>query len=171
MAGLDARVQRHLTPLVGLRLAIARLAADMRVLHFGEVRAGAGGTVGDIALHIQCPWRIEGPKGVVTGRSDLWTPSPAARTKPDFDWDKWTYDDGNLQDEKIARLLGGYDPITRSHVNLTGKLKVLAVLAERLGGASISLSGGFQLVIWPAGASGEHWRIFRPEARRHFVVE
>ncbi len=55
----------------------------MRVLHFGRIRKIEKGTVSEYALHIQCPWRIEGPEGIVTGRSDLWEP---AEDSPDIDW-------------------------------------------------------------------------------------
>src|SRR5215470_17765318 len=60
--------------LIGLRLAIVRRAADMLVLHFGDVRAhpSGEGTIGAYALHVQCPWRLDGPSGTVTGRDDLW---------------------------------------------------------------------------------------------------
>jgi hypothetical protein len=60
--------------LVGLRLSIVRRAADMLVLHFGTIRphSSGEGTVADCALHVQCPWRLDSPKGTVTGRDDLW---------------------------------------------------------------------------------------------------
>ncbi len=60
---------RRLEELIGLNLSIARRAADMRVLHFGEITVDDDerGSTGEIALHIQCPWRIEGPDGIVTG--------------------------------------------------------------------------------------------------------
>jgi hypothetical protein len=40
--------------LIGLRLSIVRRAADMLVLHFGDIRphSSGEGTVGDYALHI-----------------------------------------------------------------------------------------------------------------------
>ncbi len=59
-------VFKALEPLVGLPLSIARSAADMRVFHFGKVRPAANGkgTVGEYALHIQCPWRLVGKEGL-----------------------------------------------------------------------------------------------------------
>ena len=73
--------------LVGLRLSIVRRAADMLVLHFGTIRphSSGEGTVADCALHVQCPWRLDSPKGTVTGRDDLWEyagPGGALRTGP-----------------------------------------------------------------------------------------
>ena len=82
----------------------------MRIFHFGQIKTVKDGTIGEYALHVQCPWRIEGPQGIVTGRSDLWEPTEA---DADFDWDSWDYEkDGNLQDKLIGSLLGEYDPQT-----------------------------------------------------------
>jgi hypothetical protein len=68
----DARVQRELERLLGLELSGTHRGADLRVLKFGPLRPAGRGTVGDLALHVQCPWRIDGSDGVVTGRGDLW---------------------------------------------------------------------------------------------------
>ncbi len=87
--------------LVGLRLSIVRSAADMLVLHFGTIRphSSGEGTVADCALHVQCPWRLDSPKG--TGERP-----------PD-----WSYEDGlSLQDKKFAELFVR-DESTRSWVN------------------------------------------------------
>src|ERR1017187_10233832 len=83
--------------LIGLRLSIVRRAADMLGLHFGDVRphpSGEGNT-GAFILHIQGPWRIDGPAGTVTGRGDLWEyAGPGQRPE------NWSYDDGaSLQDQ------------------------------------------------------------------------
>ncbi len=141
----------------------------MRVFHFGQIRKGEGGTVGEYALHVQCPWRLEGPDGIVTGRQDLWEP---AEDSPDIDWETWDYEENeNLQDKLIGELLEGYDPETRSFVNKTDRLIVEAVQGDAFGGATISLSGGFRLVLFPAGGRGEDWRIFCPGIDEpHFVV-
>ena len=89
---LNAEIERQLGALVGLPLAAARRAADMRNFQFGVMRTVKGGSVGDFALHIQCPWQIEGPDGIVTGRADLWDPALALEPdSPDFDWDAWEY--------------------------------------------------------------------------------
>jgi len=125
--------------------------------------------VGDYALHIQCPWRIQGPEGIVTGRSDLWA---AAKAGDDMDWDTWHYDKNeNLQDRRIGEWLGGRDPLTGSFVNETGSLVVEAVRADVYGGAVIQLSGGYELVLFPGGSTGEDWRLFRPGSDEpHFVI-
>jgi hypothetical protein len=169
MGSVAHEILKHLQPLLGLKLSIARLAADLRNFHFGEVRSVSGGRVGEYALHIQCPWRIEGPGGIITGRLDLWEP---AKEDEDVDWDRWSYHQNeNLQDARIAVLLGGYDPETKSHINLTDLLVVKEVAADDCGGATITLSGGYRLVLFPAGTRGEDWRIFRPRVEEpHFVI-
>lgn len=168
---VDEQVLTHLRPLVGLKLAVARRAADLRNFQFGHMRAVDGGTLGEWALHVQCPWRIEGPDGnIVTGRSDLW--EPRAEVGEGFDWKAWDYEkDGNLQDERILALLGGSDEATRSAVNVTDMLVVEGVRANACGGATLLLSGGYTLTMYPAGARGEDWRIFRPGTDGpHFVI-
>jgi hypothetical protein len=67
--------------LIGLRLSIVRRAADMLVLHFGNIRAHSSGkgTVGDYALHVQCPWRLDGP---LIGSSSRLIPAPESETSP-----------------------------------------------------------------------------------------
>jgi len=159
----------QLKPLVGLKLSIARRAADMRIFHFGPIQAVENGTVGDYALHIQCPWRIEGPQGIVTGRWDLWE---FAEDTGDIHWDTWDYANGEtLQDRLVGILLGGYDYKTRSSINESDRLVVEAVSGDIYGDAIIVLSGGYRLVLFPTGTRGEDWRIFRPETNEpHFVI-
>ena len=163
-------VLRQLKQLVGRRLSIARRAADLRGFHFGPVteNSSRNQSHGEFALHIQCPWRLEGPDGIVTGRMDLWEP---AESREDLDTDTWDYErNENLQDRRIGELLGAYDLKTRSWVNRTGRLVVEAVEADDFGGAVLSLSGGYRLAIFPSGSTGEDWRLFRPSSPGHFVV-
>lgn len=169
MTTLADEIITHLKPLVGLKLAIARRAADLCNFQFGAIRKVEDGTVGDYALHIQCPWRIEGPDGIVTGRSDLREP---AEVDNGFDWDNWNYDtEENLQDKRLGALLGGHDPQTRSFVNDGDRLVVEAIQSDTYGGAILTLSGGFRLVVFPAGTRGEDWRIFQPATDEpHFVI-
>jgi len=81
-----------LSRIIGLPLAAVRRAADMRTFQFGTLRPVGRGSVGDFALHIQCPWRIEGPEGIVTGRSDLREPAEAG-APIDENWDYETSPD------------------------------------------------------------------------------
>jgi hypothetical protein len=169
MRSVAETIKDRLKPLVGLRLAIARRAGPMRNFQFGQIRAIERGTVGDYALHIQCPWRLEGPDGILTGSSDLWEPAEASAI---VDWKTWNCDrNENLQDHQLSALLGGYDPSTRSFVNETQHLVVEDVQTDDWGGVRIQLSGGFRLILFPAGSHAEDWRVFptRPD-QRHLVI-
>jgi hypothetical protein len=165
----DRAVERALGALIGLRLAIARRAADMAVFHFGAIRAIERGTAGEFALHVQCPWRIDGPEGIVTGRLDLFEP-----VDPDteFDPNTWDYDNNEtLQDQRLHELMGDFDPDTRSFINQTRLLEVTSVESNGHGAATLHLSGGFRLILFPAGTRGEDWRLFRPrQTGPHFVI-
>ncbi len=104
----EERVQQALRKLVGLELTAIARSADLRGFHFGELRPYRDRTVGELALHVQCAWRIESPGGVLTGRSDL--RQPALDLWGD-DFKRWDYErDGNLQDKRIAEWLGHHDP-------------------------------------------------------------
>jgi hypothetical protein len=153
--------------LVGKPLTIARLAGSMRNFDFGEVSPNPnGGSGGEYALHLQCPWRIDGPQGTVTGSDDLWEhetlPLPPSG---------WTYESGeSLQDRRLGELLGGYDAETRSWVNPGSGLVVLEVDASDLGDVTLKLAGGYTLRIFPARSCDESWRLFRPRSAELHVV-
>ncbi len=173
MNNVAEQILNHLRPLVGLELSEAWRAADMRNFQFfDEIRKAEKGTGKEYNMHVQCPWRIDGPEGIVTGRMDLYEP---VETGDDFDWESWDYEKSeNMQDRHIDNLLGDYDPQTDSRVNKTKHLIVEDVQADDFGGATIALSGGYRLILFPAGSQGENWRIFRPRETRgsepHFVV-
>jgi hypothetical protein len=157
----------HLQPLVGLPLAHAVRAGGMRGLHFGQPRRAGRALVGEYALHIQCPWRLDGPDGIVTGWTDLWC-HPGSRAP-----EGWDFDEGpNLQDERLAALLGGVDEPSGAYVNETEALVVEEVRCTPFGDVRIHLSGGYRLWLFPAGSAGEHWRLLRGHTDDpHFVVE
>ena len=150
----------HLRHLIGRRLSTTLRAADMRILVFdGASAVEAGGRTGALNLHLQCPWRIDGPDGIVTGRSDLWEP---AEQRPDWepltDYDK----EPNLQDRRLGELMsanGGADGLVVEQVD-----------ADDFGGAVLNLSGGYRIAIFPAGSTSEDWRLFGPPWPRHLVV-
>ena len=152
------QVATTLSQIIGLPLTAARRAADMRTFQFGTLRAVERGSVGDFALHVQCPWRIEGPDGIVTGRLDLWE-----SVEEDIPLEQnWNYEQSpNLQDTLVERWLAEHK----------GALVVQSVDADEFGGASISLSQDFVLRMFPAGARGEDWRLFRPNGDLpHLVI-
>jgi hypothetical protein len=74
---------------------------------------------------------------------------------------------------RIEQLLKGYDAQQDSFVGTTDHLVVKSVTATPAGDAAIELSGGYKLLLFPAGTRGEWWRIFRPgdSDHPHFVVD
>lgn len=162
-----AVLQGELQALVGLSLSIARNAANMKVFHFGPIRPhrSGRGTVGSYALHLQCPWRIVTDTGIVTGSADLYMEPEAGG-----ELDEQDFQSGTLQHVRLAALLKGYDPATRSFVNATDTLVVLSVTVDPYGGAELLLSSHYRLQIFPSGSRGEDWR-FIDMAGRDIVIE
>jgi len=156
-----------LKPLTGLKLAIARNAADMKNFQFGQIRPhpSGKGTVGQYALHVSCPWRITGPLGIVTGSSDRHESPMPGESVDEEDWAG-----GDLQAKKLSELFGGSDLETRSIVNIGSLLIVEAVNLDKYGGIELILSGGYSLQIFPDGSGQEAWRLFIPgDKTSHFV--
>jgi len=128
----------------------------MRTFRFGTLRPSERGSVGEVALHVQCPWRIESPLGIVTGRLDLWEP---VEDKAPFD-ENWNYEKSpNLQDARVKTWL----------VQHESSLVVKSVDADEFGGAAISFDQGFVLRLFPAGTRGKDWRLFQT-GTPHLVV-
>jgi len=145
--------------LIGLPLSIVRRAADMLVVHFGEIRPHPSreGTVGDYALHVQCPWRFDGPVGTITGRDDLWEyAGPGERP------DNWSYEDGSSpQDERLSHFFAR-DERTGSWVNERDRFRVTGVEQMERGEVRVVFLDGYALRVFPASHTGEAWRFFAP---------
>jgi len=141
----------------------------MRCFHFGKLVAAPPsalpllekkprGLVGDLALHVQCPWRLDAGTSIVTGLTDLWQPIPVSETinYDDWDWDR----DGNLQDQQMADYFTQYPDS-----------KVISVSPSYHGSFTLHLSGNVKLFVFVSGCASEDWRIFRHSSDdRHFVV-
>ena len=154
-------------PLVGLRLSIIRRAADMLVLAFGTIRPhpSGTGTVGEYALHVQCPWRLDGPAETITGWDDLFEYGGAGERPPN-----WSYEDrGSLQDARLDDLFGPREPATRSWVNEDDRLVVTDAEQTGRGDVRIELTGGYAILLFPASCKLEAWRLFVPGAGAHLV--
>ena len=169
MAEIQKAPVKRLSPfdvLIGLRLSIIRRAADMLVLHFGPIRChpSGTGTVADYALHVQCPWRLDGPSGTVTGRDDLWEyAGPGQRPQ------NWSPDDGlSLQDQKFANLFV-WDESTRSWVNESDGFGVIAAQQASRGDVRLHLANAHEILLFPASCIHEAWRLFAIDGERHVV--
>jgi hypothetical protein len=163
----EATVMSKLTSLVGLRLCIARDAAGMKNFQFGEIRPhpSGKGTVGDFALHVQCPWRLVTTTQVLTGSTDYYEPAVEGE---DVNLDD--YQSGNLQRKRLQALFQTYDAETRSLINQSDSLTVISLHADRFGGLDLELSGGVRLQVFPDGSRGENWRFFSPgNDESHFI--
>ena len=153
------QVEAALSPLVGLPLSGSHRAADLSVFKFGALRPVPGGEVGDFALHVACPWRVDGPYGIITGRAELFEAIDPERTYAD-DFD--CYSEPNLQDMRMeAWLAAGPD----------GRRTVSGVEADDFGGVTLNFEGGFALRLFPMTTRRECWRVFVPgDDTPHFVV-
>ncbi len=155
---------------MGKKLAVWRRSANMLVIHFGKITRNENESLGEFALHVQCPWRFLRGSDVITGRSDTYTPRTVSEN---FDWSKW-YDEGswtdNLQEHLMAAVLKGYDSKTQSLENHTDTLYVETVMLDERGDVCIGLSGEFSLELFTDGVSEEHWRLLDFSNERHYVI-
>lgn len=163
-----------LSTLVGKEISGCHRAADMLTLQFGPLRQdispmGRQRLVGEWALHVQCPWRLEAGSSIYTGRSDLWEPE----TEPgiDFDWQTWDFEAGNLRDKRMALLFG--DALDNPGIAAKPRNRIVVedVQADAFGGARILMSQSYSLSMFPDGTRSEDWRFFSGgEGSDHFVV-
>jgi hypothetical protein len=167
MPDIKAEIARSLTRLFGLPLSIARDAADLKNFGFGTIKPhpSGKGTIGQYALHLQCPWRIVGSDGIVTGSSDYYEP-----VEQDGEVDLEDRQASSLQRKRLGELLRSYDAGTRSWVNGTDRLAVEAVVVHDFGGFELELSGNFRLQVFPCGSRGEDWRFFEPGTESEHLV-
>jgi hypothetical protein len=104
MGAVADKILEHLKPLLGFKLWRARRAADMRGFDFVQTESTQEAVGDEYCLDVQCPWRIEGAAGIITGRLDLWKP---VEEREAIDWDTWDYQENeNLQDRHLCTLLG-----------------------------------------------------------------
>ncbi len=165
MIGLKEQIEQAMKPIMGMPLSQACRALNMEMFSFGGLREsvtplGKTGLVGEYALHIQCPWRVVGPEGIVVASGDRNYPEDE-----NSDWQDFDSDGPSLCEARIDEWL-------QPHKDLP--LTVESVTADRLGGFRLELSQGYMLEVFPTdslrGEYSEHWRLFRPSCENHFVV-
>jgi hypothetical protein len=167
---LKQEIEEALQQLVGLPIWGSTRAGGLQGFQFGAkhivpvikrgVEAGTK-TVGDFALHVQCAWRITGPEGIVVGSKDVSYPKGDPFEEPTgFECDKVG---SNRRDEKIENWMVQHQ---------AAPLKVVAVTADSVGGAVLTLAEGYALELFPNDTLPiERWRLFDPHSiASHFVV-
>lgn len=118
-------------------------------------------TVGEYEVHVQCPWRLRRPGGIITGSRDRYQPAGSEPHKiPDgFDWKRSRT---TRLDERVGILFA----------ERSDSLRVESVQADWVGGFTIEFSLGYALDVFPdSTASREYWRLLRHGTQeRQFVV-
>lgn len=161
-------VTKRLGALLGLKLSSIGHAADMRTFQFGVLRKVGKRLVGDYALHIQCPWRIDRSGAIIVGSKDWYEPFVEnGERDSSFDPSKGR----NLQEEVLRGFLKGFDADSRSIVNATDLLAVSSAQGSSSGGFELGLTGDYRLLVFPASLRQEAWRLFQPGSTGgHFVI-
>ena len=147
----------------------ANRAANLISLQFGDrhaARSGRPREVGAYALHLQCPWRLSGTTGIITGSADVYVPR-----------------DDDVPESEVADLRPGsmlVDVALKRWVaaHETKPLQVQVVRVDRCGGFTLVLEQDFALEIFPDASSPPHviteqWRLLQPGADAdpaHFVL-
>jgi hypothetical protein len=112
-------------------------------------------------LHLQCPFRLDGPAGPVVGAFDMYLdPANPAMTSDDFAWDVQGH---NVFDKRVAAFWQDHQQVPLICTRLT---------ADRFGGFVLEVGPEHALRVFPKTSTvSEHWRYFAAgEASRHFVV-
>jgi hypothetical protein len=160
-----------LQDLVGQPLWAVGRAANMQWFHFGrrrEVvsslpsRRGQVREVGELALHVQSPWRLRVGGRILVGSYDLNFPRGVCERSgipDDFDWGM----SPNRLDELAEHVRASLLPAD-----------VLDVVVGAAGAFTLLLRGDLGLDVFPnASSESEHWRLFVPgdNEREHLIHE
>ena len=97
-------IEQRLSVLVDLALSLTHRAGGMRMFEFGHLQQTGDATRGQYALHLQCPWHIDSPEGLITGSTDVWRSSDP---RVDYRRGDWEPSSGNMQDLKLAKHVPG----------------------------------------------------------------
>jgi hypothetical protein len=161
--GVEEAVRRVL---VGEPLRTIHRAATLICLGFGRRRwttnrRGKRILVAEYALHTECPWRLLGPEGLVTGKYDICWTRGEPPLDPDEDEKTWGGVGTTRCDERIERLRSLLDKRA---------LVVSSASVDAGFGLDLDLGRGYSFRVLPnATAPGEYWRLFRGRGT-HLVV-
>ena len=151
---MHVEVTRALAPLRGLPLRALGRAGDLLWLAFGEMREslsplGKLRTIGEWALHLECPWRVcQGGHLIVASGDMYYGPSDEAL-------DDWDAPGQSRCDAATALLCDGFS---------TSPPSVTAIEVDEVGGFTLVLTNDYRVDVFPArsNANSEHWRLFQP---------
>ena len=167
MTTLADRITAELQVLIGEPLSDCGRMADMQGFDFGPKhqrvdRKGEEVEVSDLAIHVQCRWRVVDATQILFGRDDLLRPADETISLDDFDWDK---------DESVL------DAVRRKWFakHITAPLHVVDATGDTYGGFRITLEQDVVIEAFPCdsrrGEYSEHWRLFGHRSDgSHFVV-
>jgi len=162
-------IDRALAPLVGLRLWGPERESNRLSLQLGEpsaapTRQASAHPAGEYALHVFCAWRLARDAELLAGSADLFTPAD-----PDEDLETFDYEAPGATWWDV-RLAAYFDTAPADGP------RVVAIAADALGGARLTLSDGAVLELFANSAPAEHfetefWRLTRAgHAAPDFVV-
>jgi hypothetical protein len=161
----QAEIQATVARLIGLPFhgSHPRRAVDMEIFDFGPLhdwvdKRGRARSSGDVALHVQAPWRIVHRGRILMGYRDMrdpptgvstegWDPNDAARTRRD-----------ELREAFQAEREANPRVVT-------------AAVADRIGDLRITFDDGAELQVLPDSIApdDEYWRLFWDDGP-HLVV-
>lgn len=156
-------VVEALRALEGLTFWDGGRGADMKMFAFGSPRLvprrNGEVSVGQFALHLQCPWRLTQHGVLITSHEDITLPVSAHSGGASSD-----SRGGNRCDEAVERLFAA------------SKFSVVGTSCHQLSEVAIACSDGLALQISVDDASTEQWRLFEPaevpgQGKDHLVVE
>ena len=81
MSELNEKIAAALAVLIGLRLSISKSTGNLRAFHFDTVPKVEDALENTYALHLSCPWRIEGEKMILVGSGDHYERAEATQTR------------------------------------------------------------------------------------------
>lgn len=163
-------IENQLRLLIGLPLWNAGRAISLVWFDFGKKiskdtnRKGETILLGEYTIDTESAWHIRGRKGIIVGSADRFYVGGKDPYKgfEDVDWEDRLGE--NRCDVRLEKFI-------KQHKK--SPLVVVSTEADKWGGLTINLSGGYAIEIFQHGTVGyEYWRMFESvdKGNKHFVV-
>lgn len=149
----------------GQRLCLTRRSLDVRQFHFGSLTVDGRKRWGQWALHVACPWRVDGPAGLITGSSDSSHPREALRNEATAAVERLS-----VQDEALARIMESESQSFGEATNRGEALIVESIVVDNGMTLKLTFSGHYTLTVMPAGVRDEAWRFLQPDGDEEQLV-